>query len=249
MTDAKTVMAVGGFLLDVYLEAHASAEARQTGRPRPARGPDFGDVLKKAGGSSSLLDLRGALTTLGGTNTVTTKATEGATEATPTTSPPAAPAPTGQTASEAIARNPEAELAAIFVEADAARAKLEETRHAVALDGQVQMLVEHLGERLGALQRELSTGLTDLNARMALLEAAARQEQLPGAGGPSKPGAVEAAAPDDTAAPVVTLACMAANSPVATEPSLVTLSDHAELTTTAAANPTGERHTNLEGDK
>ena len=67
----------------------------------------------------------------------------------------------------------EAELAAIFVEADAARAKLEETRHAVKLAEQVQMLAEHLGERLGALQRELSTGLADLNTRMALLEAAA----------------------------------------------------------------------------
>ena len=219
MTDAKTVMAVGGFLLDVYLEAHASAEARQTGRPRPARGPDFGDVLKKAGGSSSLLDLRGALTTLGGTNTVTTTATDGATEATPTTGPPATPAATGQTTSEAIARNPEAELAAIFVEADAARAKLEETRHAVKLDEQVQMLAEHLGERLGALQRELSTGLADLNTRMALLEAAARQEKLPDAGGPTKPGAAVAELPDEAAVPGETLASMAANSPVATTPS------------------------------
>lgn len=165
MTDTNTVVAVGGFLLDVFLKAHANAEARHTGRPRQARGPEFDEVLKQAGGSSSLLDLRGTLATFGGTAT----AADAGGSATPTPKPPP---PSSTAAPKDVAPNLEAELATVFAEADAARARLDEARRA---DEHMQMLVElrqFMGEKLGALER----GLSDLNARLMSLEAVKPQQ-------------------------------------------------------------------------
>lgn len=165
--NVKTAMAMGGFVLDVFLEAHANAEARQSGRPRQSKGPDFGEVLKKAGGSASLLDLRGTVGKFGGT---VTSASEAATEAAPSTSPP----PTSPAAPTAT-RNLEAELAAVFAEADTARARLDETRRAAKLGDDVVELrqyVEGVAERL----RQLSIELTALGARVSLLESAGQVE-------------------------------------------------------------------------
>ncbi len=165
MTDTNTVVAVGGFLLDVFLKAHANAEARHTGRPRQARGPEFDEVLKQAGGSPSLLDLRATLGKFGGTAT--------AADAGSAKPPPPTPTPPPSTAApENVASNLEAELATVFAEADAARARLEEARRA---DEHMQMLVElrqFMGEKLGALER----GLSDLNARLMCLEAVKPQQ-------------------------------------------------------------------------
>lgn len=175
--NVKTAMAMGGFVLDVFLEAHANAEARQSGRPRQSKGPDFGEVLKKAGGSASLLDLRGTVGKFGGT---VTSASEAATEAAPATSPP----PTSSAAPTAT-RNLEAELAAVFAEADTARARLDETRRAAKLGDDVVELrqyVEGVAERL----RQLSIELTALGARVSLLESAGQApvaaSQAPAAG-------------------------------------------------------------------
>jgi hypothetical protein len=160
--NVKTAMAMGGFVLDVFLEAHASAEARQSGRPRQSRGPDFGEVLKKAGGSASLLDLRGTVGKFGGTDTL---APEAATEAAPSPSPP----PTTPAAPTAT-RNLEAELAAVFAEADAARARLDETRRAAKLGDDVVELRQHV-EGVAERLRQVLVELTALGARVSLLEA------------------------------------------------------------------------------
>lgn len=186
--NVKTAMAMGGFVLDVFLEAHANAEARQSGRPRQSKGPDFGEVLKKAGGSASLLDLRGTVGKFGGT---VTSAPEAATEAAPSTSPP----PTSPAAPTAT-RNLEAELAAVFAEADTARARLDETRRSAKLGDDVvdlRQYVEGVAERL----RQLSIELTALGARVSLLESAGQAPvaagQVPAAGQAPVAGQVEAA--------------------------------------------------------
>lgn len=155
--DFKKAVGIGTFILDVFVEAHASAEARASGR-QP--GTSFGEVHRQAGGATGSLDLRGRLQDLGGIP---------GTAPTTTRAPPTTPAPPPTS-------SPAEDLAAIFAEAQAKRdepradARLtvasEDLVMRTELDARLVGLASvkdlvamraHLDERLLGLTREATT--------------------------------------------------------------------------------------------